>query len=536
MFLFWRNIFKQFNTPQFLALFAALLGILVPHTFRQSVITEVYGLHNLIFAIGLLLIERIISSEKPKYLPFILALVLGLGLSNHSMTLVLGLIYLCALLIAKIDILKQLRFWLGSFLGLVIGLLPNFYLLIRGRSQWILNWGEITNITDLWRHMSRFQYQPSLSRDWIVAMEQFRQQIIYIFDQYSVLVLFGVFAILILLKFQKKWGQILLVSLLATGPLVAFLTNFRFVSLHELLFKDLTAIASVFYLPYYLIFGGLIAFGIYQTMNLRFSKPVFSLLPLILSTSVMAGISFYTERKDNYIAAEKFFENVQTVIGDKPTVILTNWDPFSFPIFYLQQVKAQMKNVVMVDLEMLKAPWFLNQLSHWYPEFYKSLGDLPEYLKQETKVWMDTEKDNSEAIGVMYYSLVRRIIEKGKACCQVYVLMSRDFGRLPAGSEIGSIIEPYFVGALVSNQKTTQYDPEILEKLDLTGFENSELKYDRLMLMLSKYYTDIFMDMYKAQENKPEHQALRSKLLEKALITSQLIPELHEKIKKELRP
>lgn len=137
---------------------AGLLLACSPVLWSQSVIVEVYSLNAFFQILVLLLIYRWMCRPQERKTLYLLALVFGLGLTNHQTLLFMGLALAAAVLIADIKLFRDFV-WAGLALGGLI--LFNILAARAGRTD--LLWSSGPNGGAFWIHMILFLLVPLIA-------------------------------------------------------------------------------------------------------------------------------------------------------------------------------------------------------------------------------------------------------------------------------------------------------------------------------------------------------------------------------------
>lgn len=147
-----------------LSRWAALSGALVCAFGRvlwsQSVITEVYTLHFLIFTLIAWCVLRWREGYQNRWL-LLASLFLGLGMSNHQTIGFTGVAAATWVLVQQPRLLLRGRLVAVCTLTFLVGLLPHAYMYVRAKADPPVNWGETKTVRALWDHVSRRQYKSS---------------------------------------------------------------------------------------------------------------------------------------------------------------------------------------------------------------------------------------------------------------------------------------------------------------------------------------------------------------------------------------
>jgi tetratricopeptide (TPR) repeat protein len=137
---------------------AGLLLACSPVLWSQSVIVEVYSLNAFFQILVLLLIYRWMCRPKERKTLYLLALVFGLGLTNHQTLLFMGLALAAAVLIADIKLFRDF-----VWAGLALGGLVVFNILAARAGKHDLLWSSGPDGGAFWVQMILFLLVPLIA-------------------------------------------------------------------------------------------------------------------------------------------------------------------------------------------------------------------------------------------------------------------------------------------------------------------------------------------------------------------------------------
>lgn len=124
----------------------------------QSVIAEVYTLNTFLITLLILVLLHWQVARKDKYLLWF-SFLYGLTLTNHTTTILIAPAFTIFIIFVDRAILKKWKLILKMFLLFLVGLSVYFYLPLRAIFfEAEFNWGPIKTWKDVWKHVSRAQY------------------------------------------------------------------------------------------------------------------------------------------------------------------------------------------------------------------------------------------------------------------------------------------------------------------------------------------------------------------------------------------
>ncbi len=363
-----------------------------PMMWSQTVITEVYSLHVLLYSI---MIDRfLLWIDKQKKEDFILfCFFFGLSLSNHHLSLsILPSVVLVILLLQPKMIIEKntltaavLLFFLG--LGLYL------YLPIRSIQNPAMDWGNPENIENFINHVSRKQYGISKTRN-VPRISLFKERLEFVFlwlrEQFPVpLLLIGCIGIYFSFLKKRINALFLLLGYFVGSLVLGFILNFK---IEYLQLMDV----SVFFLTsyiFFILFIGVGFSGIHERVKAnqyvkKFGNIFFVSLPLcfLLPNFSRANMS------NNYFALDYAASILRET--KREGILFSSGDNHLFPLYYAQIVERRRPDVTVcsTNKSLKKA-----LASEWYNEtlvldFNKQKKLTIEFLEKGVPVYFP---DNS---------------------------------------------------------------------------------------------------------------------------------------------
>jgi hypothetical protein len=348
-----------------------------PAYFSQAVITEVYGLNNLLTGIliyiGILWIEAASERDRAKQQKFfyLYCMMAGLALTNHHTSG--AFIPFGMLVILMVDRKFLSRGMIGQgLLYFAAGLLPYLYLPIASMADPVMDWGNPETWTNFWRVVTRHQYglDVTTTRSAGMLASQLASPYGCLVEQFTWAgVLLGAWGAIEMWKKDRRWTIALIALHLMTGPLVGYLSNVDLTIADPFVLEEQRALVSVLYLPFYMLW--MIGMGIgAASLLLRWTSPTARLAIAITCMAIGIWTWQHTAGRESmrhYRFADRFAANLEKLV-EPDAIILANWDPFAFPMMYYQQVERRFSGNVLLDVELMRRSWYLDMLRRWYPD------------------------------------------------------------------------------------------------------------------------------------------------------------------------
>ncbi len=277
------------------------------------------------------------------------------------------------------------RPFLLASLGLfVLGLSVHLFLLIRAGQSPAINEADPSSWGNLWAVLKREQYPFQLPTERKAALGwQFQHMFGYFWQQFRMpperwlgdslhlgraltaipigLGLLGVWYQR--LRERRHWWTLITILLINTIGLVFFL-NFSSEEVRE---RDYFY-ANGFY--FFAIFIGLGAVGLLESLRSerggRMMAAIVAPLLILASFGPLKQHWFTHNRSENLIARDYAY-NVLAPLAEN-SVIFTNGDNDTFPLWYIQEVEGFRKDVRVVNLSLLNTDWYMAQLRDYEPK------------------------------------------------------------------------------------------------------------------------------------------------------------------------
>ncbi len=410
---------------------AAALGIALSGTWwGQGNGFEVYSLHALFLPLVLIAFLRFVdegTSGEQRFVTrrgTVFAVLVGLSFTNHLTTVLLapGLLAYCVLVIPR----ARIGVWLGRLLGLgpgfAVGLLPYAWLPVRASMHPWFNWGNPATLETFWNHVRGKQYSVWFG-DWSVFGEQT-----------------GYF----LAKLPLELGVLGLVLSLAGAAFAA--RRAPKLAAMIALFVAACVIWSGSYsileiAPYYMT--AILGLGIFSGMGLLAAFELFgrrlALVAAGLLAILTAAFNYGPSDESPNVYVEDMTQNVLRALPKDAVIYSSMWDFWVAGSFYLQKVERLRPDVLVVDPELVRRAWYLDQLEHDHPEFLAPLGpELAAFRLQVDKFDHDRPYDPAQIDGA-YHGLLNAMIDRhidqrpAYATSEVSARIGEHYVRTPQG-------------------------------------------------------------------------------------------------------
>ncbi len=410
---------------------ASLLGASSTFWSRSSQ-AKMYTLHyafvTALFLFALLARWSYERKDDKTFRRWLLALNVGLGLSlsNHLMT-VLVVPGLLLMLLAGSNAMSRFKTvtscWRYGIPALLIPILLYSYLPLRASQHPLMDWGSPDTVGDFWRHITGWQYGTYLTGT------PFGRLWGFISDQWSWL------STPILLICISSG------AMLAHASMALFLPTFATL-LTTMFFCMAYGISEIepYLVPLYimlLVWLGTARFTIsltFQHKAPRSGQPahresrsvtrpagVWLTCSLALVALICMVVQYPNQNhRDDHLAGQ-FAENALSELPPNSVLLTDYWDFYS-PTLYLQNVLSMRPDIAIIDISLLKYPWYVGYLQKNSPSLIEKSGDLLPAYQAEQRKWVNGQYYDLNILSNGYFGLIDSFIDRNTGTRPAYVL------------------------------------------------------------------------------------------------------------------
>ena len=495
-------------------------------TWRQAVMTEVYGINSCFLALFILLVllwrrQQTIEGRR-KYL-YIISFIIAICITNHTTSLMLIPIFGVFLLVVDFKLLLHFKTILKSSLFFILGLTPYLYLPLASLRNPLMNWGKPDNIVNFFRVITRSQYSRTGESQ---TMESFIEQLkfylshLVISQWYPLLLIFAFVGIIIIYKFNRKYFWFALMFIIMSMPVMTYSTNFDITGNSEASIANAEMVA-VFYIPSYMLLSLLMGIGFSYlvfilTDHNYLEKSVYYLqFVIVVLFLFMACSSAYRNYKEadmsQYYYPQKYFNNISKVAG-KGSIIMGDLDYYTFPFFYYQQVENKRKDLIPLDINLLKRSWYIEWLQRYYPETMNSSQNEVNSFLKAVAPFESGDVYNGNEIQTCYenmiYSFINNNLRNGRDVYVTYI--SKDSQHILSKYAM----EPVYAAFKIVGSRELGVGRREHEKISHVKYSDFDLEdfivplnsSDQILNKFDQYYGDIILSranmFYKANDKQ----------------------------------
>jgi len=403
-----------------IAAIGALFTALTATWWQQANGFEAYALHALLIPLVAWLFLKFVEGQSSGRL---FAFFLGLSFTNHGTTVLLGPAFLVY------------YFWVSGFRRatfsralrvipyLMLGLIPWLWLPIRAASGPRFNWGDPDNLRRFLEHVSGRQYQAWMFSDLGTLWRQTSYFLSLIPSQFAYLGLV-VLGLGVLRVVQRDRRLAALVGLLVAAPIV-------YAGSYQI--RDI----DPYYLTAIMAFGMCFVAGL-STLQQRLGTKVAVTLGAALV--VANGVLHYRfcDESGNTMA-EDLTHDMLGPLPERAVLVTSQWDYGLSASFYFQEVERVRPDVLVINPEMMRRTWYLDELERRDPRLIRRAA--PEVARFRREVWpFEHQRPHDPAvIQVAYVDMINAMIDRSASERPVFVTFEVDprmgggYARVPFG-------------------------------------------------------------------------------------------------------
>jgi len=365
---------------------------------HNAVESESYAPATFLFFFSLWLALTWEKRRKRKLL-LLIGYIFGLSVGIHLTPLLAAPGVLVFVLLIRPDVVKDVKFLLIIVLLFFIGTSTYGYLVIRARQNPSINEASPTDFQKLKAVVMREQYGPTeiLPRRTQIetgmavipaSIEQLKIYFKYLSWQWTphpredtlgdgtsprtwvlskiaialflFLTLFGMFACY---RINRRIFLIFFVTFFFTSIGLLGYMNLKFSPSDPNPEHQPREVRErhYFFAPSFILFGFFIGMAVYGCWELcgRFKPVAYLILPLAV-IPIISNYHSHANRRGNYIA-DDFGYNMLSSCDDS-SILFTNGDNDTFPLWFSQEVKKTKPSVVVCNFSLLNTPWYMKQM------------------------------------------------------------------------------------------------------------------------------------------------------------------------------
>lgn len=312
---------------------------------------RVYALSLFMATVLFFIFSKWTETKEKKYVYYYCG-VFSLSLGSHSLILLMLMPLLIMTRSFKIFDKKML-------LLLLLPLIQYVYLPIAYAKNGIIAFGEIGNFRGFLHYLTQQDFSYKLaSRDSATVFEFFKEVGRLFTSEFTIfLFLLTILGFLVLGKKRKCFFVSLLAIVFVNIVLMLFYGNSG----------DLRVLFRYFfitYLTFAIAMGFALEFLLYRTRTKSILRYLFFVVVLLIPLFLFL-INLRTNNRHKNFIIQDYAENISKTIMPY-SIIISEGDTITGPLWYLQTTN-KLKDVIVVDRQMLGWDWYLRNMNKKYP-------------------------------------------------------------------------------------------------------------------------------------------------------------------------
>lgn len=423
-----------------------------------ATIAEVYTLNTLLVVLAFFLLfrwrrrsierstQRVGQNREQDRWLYAAAFAFGLSLCVHHVTSALTLPALGIVVYST----EGARFFrskrlLYAALFAAAGLSIYVYLPIAASASPLFNWGNPSDLERFWWHVTGRQYQVFLSGEAVISGEA-KELALLVWREFgpSGLPLALASALLgVAIAFKRDRSLLFFVIAVVLANL-AYTLNYKIA-------EDKDA----YYLPVFVVAALAAGYGAEWAVSAadraRFwggSSIAVAAAVIALPAIALIGNLPYNNRS-RYFIARDYVENMAGTIEKRGMLLTLDWQVYS-PLLYLREVEAYRRDIIGIDVNLLRRSWYFDYLKLSYPELMEATRSEVELFLEDLRNW-----EHDPAAYERNVTLNRRISERYLAVLKAMVASCIDGGSVYVTEEIASGRDPQ--NAELARELTSMY-------------------------------------------------------------------------------
>jgi tetratricopeptide (TPR) repeat protein len=417
------------DTVWIVVLPALVSGLLIAFSrtlWAYATIAEVYALNALLITVIFFLMlrwrRRIIQGRdqgRSNAWLYAAALVFGLAMGAHHVTVGLMLPALAVLVYSTegFRFFKSKKFVYAALLAMS-GLVAIYsYLPIAASRSPVVNWGNPRTVERIWWHITGRQYQVFFSFSLEQMLDQTGEWIKLTFREFGPwwlpiglgLVVLGFMA---LYRGERKMFWFLMLVVVCD---LIYALNY-----------EIAEDKDAYYLPAFIAAAIAAGVGARWLIALSGARRWLAMAALVLVPVVALASNFSFNNRRQYFIAQDYVDNILNTVEPGGMLLTLDWQVYS-PLLYIRQIEQRRRDVIAIDVNLLRRSWYFDYLKREYPELMGRTRDKVDVFLRDLLHWeRDPEAFNRDItlvqqIDTHFYDMISAFVSTHIQSAPVYI-------------------------------------------------------------------------------------------------------------------
>ncbi|HEY6122714.1 MAG TPA: DUF2723 domain-containing protein, partial [Pyrinomonadaceae bacterium] len=454
-------------------------------------VAEVYTLNTFLIVLVCYLLFR--WRNKLSYtgptagLLLLAAFLFGLALGVHHVSVGITLPALILLLYRTegAAFFKSKNVLYSALLLLLGFVLVYLYLPLSAMRSPVMNWGDPRTAERFWWHITGRQYQVFIA----FSLERISGQAIEFAKlashEFGPVWFPGAFVLSLagfVEMFRRDRTAFWFVALMIAGDL-AYSLNY-----------EIAEDKGAYYLPAFIALTLAAAFGarfvlrLFADQSPTHNGGLISAVILVLLVPLAGFFSnFPYTNRHNFFLARDYVNNIENTIAPGGMLLTSDWQVYS-PLFYLREVEQQRRDVIAIDVGLLRRSWYYDYLERQYPALIEGNRAKVETFLADLRHWeKNPEIFNSNAglsknINDHFFDMIHSFVSTHSKTAAVYVTWDIALGFNEDDEQLTKVLNgeyqlvPNGLVFKLSTERGFQMPPN--PALITTGLNDNEFRFE----------------------------------------------------------